>query len=174
MKKCKSKHKLVTVYYHYQVLCAVHNSMLYFYMTSSTTNTCALCHTTYLTTSTSLGNRYFSVLSSSYGITTCLVHYWQKHHYAAHDCNHFDTSHFRSPTNNPSLWKVYSWKMYACATYLIFCKWRVPQSYILPCSVFQIKVIRFKLFKILENSERSLQKHSGINSTSILLIHPFS
>lgn len=35
-------------------------------------------------------------------------------------------------------------------TYLIFRKRRVPQSYVLPCSVFQIKVIRLKLFKILE------------------------
>lgn len=52
---------------------------------------------------------------------------------------------------------------HSCETYLIFCKRRVPQSYILPCSVFQIKVIRFKLFKILEDSERNLQKHSGIN-----------
>ena len=45
----------------------------------------------------------------------------------------------------------------SCATYLVFCKRRVPKSYILPCSVFQIKVIRFKLFKVLENSERSFK-----------------
>lgn len=38
-------------------------------------------------------------------------------------------------------------------TNLIFCKRWVPQSYIFPCSVFQIKVIRFKLLKILEEGK---------------------
>ena len=45
----------------------------------------------------------------------------------------------------------------SCATHLVFRKRGVPQYYILPCSVFQIKVIRFKLFKVLENSERSFK-----------------
>lgn len=49
-------------------------------------------------------------------------------------------------------------------TNLVLCKRWVPQSHILPCSVFQIKVIRFKLLKILEKGrweERTESQKQG-------------